>query len=85
LEKILKLRDFAKRFLRFEVGNGEHIHLWLDWWHPAGVLLQKFGYRAVYDALCSKDAVLGFINLNVCSAAWFWDRLFTIFGSLGIE
>jgi hypothetical protein len=28
--KILKLRDVAKRFLKFEVGNGENIHMWLD-------------------------------------------------------
>jgi hypothetical protein len=25
--KILKLRDVAKRFLKFEVGNGENIHM----------------------------------------------------------
>jgi hypothetical protein len=25
-KKILKLRDIAKRFLRFEVGNGDNIH-----------------------------------------------------------
>ena len=28
--KILKLRDIAKKFLRFEVGDGKTIHLWLD-------------------------------------------------------
>jgi hypothetical protein len=48
--KILKLRDIAKGLLRFEVGNGENIHLWLDSWRPYGILLGKYGYRAVYDA-----------------------------------
>jgi hypothetical protein len=63
--KILKLRDIAKRFLRFEVGNGENIHLWMDWWHPAGVLIEKFGYRAVYDAQNSLEAKLSSVIQNV--------------------
>jgi hypothetical protein len=46
----LKLRDTAKRFLKFEVGNGDNIHMWLDLWHPAGVLIEKYGFRVVYDA-----------------------------------
>jgi hypothetical protein len=24
--------------------------LWLDWWHPNGVLLEKDGLRIVYDS-----------------------------------
>jgi hypothetical protein len=47
LEKILKLRDVAKRFLKFEVGNGENIQMWLDSWHPSGILLETFGQRVV--------------------------------------
>jgi hypothetical protein len=46
----LKLRDSAKRFLKFEVGNGDNIHMWLDLWHPAGVLIEQYGFRVVYDA-----------------------------------
>ena len=38
--KILKLRDISKRFLKFEFGNGDNIHMWLDLWHPAGVLIE---------------------------------------------
>jgi hypothetical protein len=33
--KILKLRDIAKKLLRFEVGDGKNIHLWMDFWHPS--------------------------------------------------
>jgi hypothetical protein len=46
---ILKMRDVPKKFLRFMVGDGNNIHLWLDWWHPDGILFERYGYRVVYD------------------------------------
>jgi hypothetical protein len=52
----LKFSDIAEGFLRFEAGNGENIHLWLDSWHPDGILLEKYGYRAVYDAQSNVEA-----------------------------
>jgi hypothetical protein len=52
------LRDIAKKFLRFEVGDRENIHLWLDFWHPVGILLEKYGFRTVYDAQSSVEARL---------------------------
>jgi hypothetical protein len=67
--KILKLRDIARRFLRYEVGTGEHIHLWLDWWHPMGVLFEKFGFRMVYDAHSTLEAKLSSVIQN---ANWCW-------------
>lgn len=27
--------------------------MWLDNWHPAGILFEKYGYLVVYDALLS--------------------------------
>jgi len=30
LEKLPKLRDIAKRFIRFKVGNGSRVFLWFD-------------------------------------------------------
>lgn len=45
--KILKMRGVAKKFLRFMVGDGTNIHLWLDWWDPDGILIEKYGYRLV--------------------------------------
>lgn len=32
------------------MGDGSSIFLWLDWWHPSGILVDKFGFRVVYDA-----------------------------------
>jgi hypothetical protein len=62
--KILKLSNITKKFLRFEVGDGKTIHLWLDCWHPAGILLDIYGYRAVYDAHSSVEAKLSFVIHN---------------------
>jgi hypothetical protein len=67
--KILKLRDVAKRFLKFEVGNGENIQMWLDSWHPSGILLETFGQRVVYDAHSIAEAKLSSVILN---GDWFW-------------
>ena len=69
LEEILNLRDIAKGCLRFEVGDGENIHLWLDSWHPDGILLGKYGYRAVYDAQSNVEAKLSTVIHN---GDWFW-------------
>jgi hypothetical protein len=46
-KQILKLREVAKRFLKFKVGDGNRIFLWLDDWHPDGCLLDKYGCQAV--------------------------------------
>jgi hypothetical protein len=67
--KILKLRDIAKKLLRFEVGNGKNIHLWMDFWHPAGILLEKYGFRAVYDAQSSVEARLSSV---IHDGEWVW-------------
>jgi len=44
--------------IRFEVGTGENIHLWMDNWHPFGALVEKFGFRIVYDSYRKLDAKL---------------------------
>lgn len=48
--KILKLRNIGNNFIEFTGGDGKSIHLQLDWWHPDGILYEKYGYRDVYDA-----------------------------------
>jgi hypothetical protein len=41
----LKLRDVARNFIQFQVGDGTNIHLWLDKWHPEGILYLRYGHR----------------------------------------
>jgi hypothetical protein len=65
----LKLRGLAKRFLRFKVGDGSKIFLWLDVWHPDGCLLDNYGHHAVYDAGSSVNAKLSTIIHN---GDWYW-------------
>jgi hypothetical protein len=55
--------------LKFEVGSGENIHMWLDSWHPAGILLETYGQRVVYDAHSSMEAKLSSVIVN---GDWYW-------------
>ena len=55
--------------MRFEVGNGDNIHLWLDWWHPAGILIEQYGFRTVYDAHSHIKAKLSTV---ICNGEWLW-------------
>jgi len=63
--KFLKLRDLAKTFIRIQGRDGRSIFLWHDHWHPLGYLLDKFGFRVVYDSRLSMDAKLSSIILMV--------------------
>jgi len=67
--KLLKLRGLARNFLRFDVGNGGQIHLWFDNWHPCGVLIDKFGYRVIYDSNSRMEAKLNFVMKQ---GKWCW-------------
>lgn len=64
----MKLRDLAKKFLQFKVGDGENIFLWLDCWHLNGVLLEKYGFRIFYDSGSRLRAKLSSVikNRNRC-------------------
>jgi hypothetical protein len=67
---LLKLRvEAIFFFLKFHEGNGRKIHLWTDWWHPSGVLLDKFGYRVIYDAHSRLNARLSSV---IRDSNWFW-------------
>lgn len=67
--KILKLRDIARNFIQFKVGDGSGIFMWLVWWHPNGVLYEKFGQRIVYDAGSKVGAKLSSV---LREKAWCW-------------
>jgi hypothetical protein len=56
--KLLKIRSLAWGFLRFDVGNGSNIHLWVDNWHPFRALFDRFSFRVIYDSNSRLDAKL---------------------------
>jgi hypothetical protein len=68
---LLKLRELAKPFIWFEVGNGSRVFLWYDQWHPDGCLLDKYGYRAIniYEAGSNVGARVSSI---IRDGDWFW-------------
>jgi hypothetical protein len=68
-KKLLNLREIAKNFIWFNVGDGSRIFLWYDQWHPDGCLLDKFGFRAIYDAISHVGARVSSIN---CDGDWYW-------------
>jgi hypothetical protein len=65
------LCGIARNFLKFKVGNGKHIHLWLDNWHPFGLLYEKYGFRIIYDSQSNLDAKLNSVLINV---DWRWKQ-----------
>ena len=67
--KLLNLRLEAQKFLKFEVGNGQAIHLWADWWHLECALYDRFGYRVIYDANSNINAKLSTVLRD---SNWFW-------------
>jgi hypothetical protein len=58
------MREVDKKFLRFMVGDGTQIHLWLDNWHLDGVLVEKYSYRVAYDSRSKLDAKLFTVMLG---------------------
>jgi hypothetical protein len=68
-KKLLKLRDVAKNFLSFKVGNGQDISLWFGDWHPVGRLIDSYGFRMVYDSGIGLDARVSSVLQN---GNWVW-------------
>lgn len=62
--KILNLRELAKHFLKFQVGDGSSISLRMEAWHPDGFLFDKYGFLAIYDSRSCIDAKLSSMIKN---------------------
>lgn len=43
LWKILKLKDQIQLFIKYELGNGKDIFVWLDNWHSIGPRVKRAG------------------------------------------
>jgi hypothetical protein len=69
LKKLLKVREFAQKSIRFSIGRDNRVFLWWDHWHPDGCLLEKYGYRAMYNAGSHVDARVSSIIRN---GEWYW-------------
>ena len=74
------MRDEVRKFIKFEVGDGKTILLWHDLWHPAGVLIQRFGSCVIYDVASNPKAKVDYVLKD---KTWIWgparsDALVTI-------
>jgi hypothetical protein len=67
-KKLLSLRNVAKQFIKFKVGDGSSIFLCHDMWHPVDCLLDRYGHRVMYDASLSIGPKLSIIRRD----DWFW-------------
>jgi hypothetical protein len=67
--RLLKFQNIARNFISFEVGDGQNIHLWFDNWHPCGVLIERYGFRVVYDASSGLNYKLSSV---LSSGIWCW-------------
>jgi hypothetical protein len=65
----LSLRSTATEFIKFEVGDGKLIHLWLDNWHPFGPLYERYGFRIIYDSHSTLEAKM---NSVIRNGRWSW-------------
>ena len=68
----MNLRNDARRFIKFDVGDGKNFFFfffWHDNWHPAGVLFQKYGFRVIYDAASKFEAKVEIVLHN---KVWVW-------------
>jgi hypothetical protein len=67
--KMLKLREIAKQFIHFKIGDGSKVFLWFDNWHLDVCLIDTYGFWAVYDAGSQLEAKVSSI---ICNGDWFW-------------
>jgi hypothetical protein len=53
------------------VGDGSGIYLWIESWHPDGILFDKYGFRFIYDAGSKLDARLKLSSV-IRGRSWHW-------------
>lgn len=55
-EKLIKLREDMRDRIQHRIGNGENTFLWMDNWHPVGLLLDKYDNRIIDDSSLRRNA-----------------------------
>lgn len=69
LKKMCKFKDIFLPMLSFVVGDGKHIFLRHDPWHPRGPLLKCYGAAVLYGLGSSTNAKLSTMIQN---GHWRW-------------
>ncbi|XP_058216962.1 uncharacterized protein LOC131327851 [Rhododendron vialii] len=71
MRKVLNLRSLGQSLIKYQVGNGQNTHLWLDNWHPLGPLFKRFGESVVYNL---GKSLLSKVSFIIHNGAWRWPR-----------
>ncbi|XP_058198389.1 uncharacterized protein LOC131313912 [Rhododendron vialii] len=71
MRKVLNLRSLGQSLIKYQVGNGQNTHLWLDNWHPQGPLFKGFGESVVYNL---GKSLLSKVSSIIYNGAWRWPR-----------
>lgn len=71
LRKLFKLRGIGQDLMRWEVGNGQSVFLWLDHWQALGPLYEKYGESVVHNLGRSLFAKVASI---IHEGTWKWPR-----------
>ena len=67
--KVLKLKPLARKYIQMVIGEEQRTHLWYDWWHPLGPLLQVFPDRIIHLFRSFADPKVSSIIQN---GEWVW-------------
>lgn len=62
--RICQIREQMQPHVSHLLGNGQCTKLWLEPWHPGGVLIHIYGERLYHDADSRRDALVSTILVN---------------------
>lgn len=68
-KKLLRLRLLAKPLIKFVVGNGSRVLLWLDNWHPKGVLASVYSQHTIFNL---EIPLTAFLSVVIRDGHWAW-------------
>ncbi|XP_058192089.1 uncharacterized protein LOC131309479 [Rhododendron vialii] len=71
IRKLFKLRDQIQPLIKYVVGNGSKIFLWLDNWHTEGPLYKVFGEAIVRNV---GSSLLAKVSSIIHNEDWHWPR-----------
>lgn len=62
-------RDICHPLILHKIGNGEPTFVWLDYWHPLGLLYMKYGNGVCSDFGSALDAK---VSETIPHVSWRW-------------
>lgn len=60
----MKLREHAEKHILHIIGDGRNTKLWLEKWHPEGILIKIFGESIRYDVGSDRMSIVASIIQN---------------------